>query len=93
MAYSCDKVFEFFREICAIPHGTYHIEEISDYLAEFARSRDLRFIQDELKNVIIFKDATPGYENEPAVILQANDKSVVIHAHKQMASANVCVAA
>ena len=39
MAYSCDKVFEFFREICAIPHGTYHIEEISDYLADFARSR------------------------------------------------------
>ena len=78
MAYSCDKVFEFFREICAIPHGTYHIEEISDYLAEFARSRDLRFIQDELKNVIIFKDATPGYENEPAVILQGHMDMVAV---------------
>ena len=78
MAYSCDKVFEFFREICAIPHGTYHIEEISDYLADFARSRDLRFIQDELKNVIIFKDATPGYENEPAVILQGHMDMVAV---------------
>ena len=55
-------VFRFFEEICNIPHGSGNVEKISDYLVSFARERGLYCRQDEMKNVIISKDAAPGYE-------------------------------
>ncbi len=65
-------VFRFFEDICAIPHGSGNTKAISDYLADFARSRGLRYIQDSLNNVIIFKDGSAGYEDHPPVILQGH---------------------
>ena len=78
MSTNTDRVFEIFKEICSIPHGTYHIDAISDYLAQFAEKCGLRYIQDDLKNVIIFKDASAGYEKEPAVILQGHMDMVAV---------------
>lgn len=72
------KVFYFFEEICKIPHGSGNISRISDYLADFARKRELFCIQDEWKNIIITKPATPGYEQEPAVILQGHMDMVAV---------------
>ena len=66
------SVFGYFEEICAIPHGSRNTRMISDYLVNFAKAHDLRYIQDEADNVIIFGDATPGYEDHPAVILQGH---------------------
>ena len=51
------KVFYFFEEICQIPHGSGNVEAISDYLKHFAVERGLNVIQDELKNIIIVKEA------------------------------------
>ena len=65
-------VFYYFEEICRIPHGSGNTGQISDYLANFARERNLSYIQDELGNVIIRKPAAPGYENVPGVILQGH---------------------
>lgn len=72
------KVFYFFEEICNIPHGSYEIDKISDYLAAFAKERNLDYIQDEVKNVIINKPATKGYENEPVVIIQGHMDMVAV---------------
>jgi len=66
------SVFGYFEEICAIPHGSRNTKMISDYLVNFAKEHDLRYIQDEADNVILFGDATPGYEDHPAVILQGH---------------------
>ncbi|MDY3919144.1 MAG: beta-Ala-His dipeptidase, partial [Candidatus Limivivens sp.] len=66
------RVFHYFEELCRIPHGSYNTKEISDYLAAFAREHGLRCRQDESNNVIIWKDASPGYENAPVVILQGH---------------------
>ena len=65
-------VLRFFEEIAAIPHGSHNTRAISDYLADFARARGLRFRQDAADNVIIWKDASPGYEAAPAVMLQGH---------------------
>lgn len=65
-------VFGFFEEICAIPHGSGNTKAISDYLVEFARQRDLRYVQDEKNNVIIFQDGTCGMENHDPVIIQGH---------------------
>lgn len=66
------RVFHYFEEIAKIPHGSRNTKQISDYLVEFAKKHELRFIQDSLNNVIIFKDAAQGYENAPTVILQGH---------------------
>lgn len=66
------KVFEFFEEICAIPHGSGNTKAISDYLVSFAKERNLRYIQDEANNVILFQDGTCGMEDHPPVILQGH---------------------
>ena len=47
------KVFQFFEEICRIPHGTFDTKRISDYCVSFAKERGLEVIQDEVNNVII----------------------------------------
>ena len=66
------RVFHFFEEICGIPHGSYNTKAISDYLAAFAKERGLKYIQDEVNNVVIFGEATEGYEDAPAVMLQGH---------------------
>ena len=65
-------VFHFFEEICGIPHGSSDTKKISDYLVKFAIDKNLRYIQDESNNVIIFKDGTAGYEDSAPVMLQGH---------------------
>ncbi|MDD2972082.1 MAG: aminoacyl-histidine dipeptidase [Lachnospiraceae bacterium] len=66
------EVFQYFEEICNIPHGSYHEKQISDYCVAFAKEHNLEVIQDKLYNIIIRKPATPGYENVPALIIQGH---------------------
>ena len=66
------SVFGFFEEICGIPHGSRNTKAISDYLVDFAKARNLRYIQDEVNNVIIFQNGTCGYEDRDPVILQGH---------------------
>lgn len=65
-------VFRFFEEMCAIPHSSTNTKQVSDWLMDFARERGLEAYQDRLNNVIIIKEAAPGYESAPAVILQGH---------------------
>ena len=67
-----ERVFYYFEEITKIPHGSGNTKQISDYLAEFARNHGLKYIQDESNNIIIFKEASKGYEKAPCVILQGH---------------------
>lgn len=66
------RVFHFFEELCAIPHGSGNTKAVSDWLVDFAKARGLRYVQDQLNNVVIFQDAAPGYESAEPVILQGH---------------------
>lgn len=66
------RVMYYFEEIAAIPHGSKNTKAVSDYLVKFAESNGLKYRQDKLGNVVIFKDAAPGYEDKEAVILQGH---------------------
>ena len=66
------RVFHYFEQICAIPHGSGDTRRISDYCVHFAEEHNLWYVQDALNNVIIKKPATVGYEDHPAVILQGH---------------------
>ncbi|MBR4656474.1 MAG: aminoacyl-histidine dipeptidase [Oscillospiraceae bacterium] len=67
-----ERALYYFEEICKIPHGSRNTKQISDYLVRFAKERGLRCVQDEVNNVVIYKDGTPGYEDHPTVILQGH---------------------
>ena len=73
-----ERVFYYFEEITKIPHGSGNVRQISDYLKAFAQRNGLFCIQDELSNIIIVKEATPGYENEPPLIFQGHMDMVAV---------------
>ena len=66
------SVFGYFEEICSIPHGSRNTKAISDYLVSFAQEHGIRYIQDELNNVLMFQEGTCGYEEHPPVVLQGH---------------------
>ena len=66
------NVFYYFEKLCAIPHGSGNTKPISDYLVAFAKEHDLRYIQDELNNVILFGEGTCGLEDHSPVIIQGH---------------------
>lgn len=73
MKFDLDKPYcAFFHEICKIPHGSRNERQLSDWLVAFAKERDLSYIQDDLFNVVIYKPASPDYENHQGVIIQAH---------------------
>lgn len=73
-----ERVFHYFEEICSMPHGSGNVGQISNYLASFAKEHGLFCVQDALKNIIIIKPASEGYEEEPAVILQGHMDMVAV---------------
>lgn len=73
-----ENVFYYFEKICGIPHGSGNTRQISDYLAEFAEKRNLEHYQDKAGNVIIIKEASPGYEDHEPVILQGHMDMVAV---------------
>ena len=69
---NADRVFHYFREISAIPHGSHHTKEISDYIAAFAKEKGLEYVQDDANNVIISKKASEGCEDAEPIALQGH---------------------
>ncbi len=65
-------VFGYFEKLCSMPHGSGNTRIISDYLVSFAREQGIRYIQDELNNVILFGEASEGYEDHEPVIIQGH---------------------
>lgn len=63
---------DYFKEMCLIPHGSGNTKAMSDYFENFAKAHSLKVIREECGNIIIFKDATEGYENSAPVILQGH---------------------
>jgi len=72
------KVMKYFEKLTEIPRGSGNEQEVSDYLVDFAKERNLEVLQDEALNVIIKKPATTGYEKGKSVILQGHMDIVCI---------------
>ncbi len=71
-------VFSYFDAICGIPHGSGNTQKISDFCVAFAKEHGLAYRQEPCGNVIIWKDATPGYEHAPTVMLQGHMDMVAV---------------
>ena len=66
------RVFYYFEQISKIPRGSYNMDAIAQYCVDFATQHNLKFVRDDANNVIIFKDATAGYEQSTPIILQGH---------------------
>ena len=71
-----EKVLDYFKEITKIPRESGHEEHIIAYLQEFAAKNGLECRTDEAGNVLIVKEAAPGFENVPAIVLQSHTDMV-----------------
>lgn len=71
-------VFAYFEKLCSVPHGSHNTKQISDLCVGFAKELGLRWRQDEVNNVVIWKPASPGYEGAEPVILQGHMDMVCV---------------
>ncbi len=69
-------VWGIFEEITRVPRPSKHEEKIIAYLVDFALRHNLRHKVDAAGNVVIYKPATAGYEDHPAVVLQSHSDMV-----------------
>ncbi len=70
------KVFDYFSEMSQIPRGSGNTDEITDYIVKFAEDHDLWYRTDQANNIIIKKNASPGYEDAEPMILQGHTDMV-----------------
>lgn len=69
---SPNNLWFYFNEICSIPHPSGKEGKIRDYLLDFGKKHNLDTQTDKVGNVFLHKEASKGYENSPALILQAH---------------------
>lgn len=62
----------YFEKICKIPHGSYNEEKIADYVVEIAKKYNRQYYRDHMNNVIVYKDASKGYEDHETILLGAH---------------------
>ena len=65
-------LWQWFDKICAIPHPSYHEEQIANFIIDWAKSQSLFVERDDAGNILIRKPATKGMENRQTLALQAH---------------------
>ena len=66
------EFFYWFGEISVIPRETRNEWGIVEFLQNFAKERGIPCDTDEIGNVFMTIPATPGYEDQPAILFQAH---------------------
>ncbi len=74
--YEPEKLFRYFEDLCAIPHGSGNEAAVAAWLCDFAAARGLDHVRDAYNNVLIRLPATPGREGEPPLLLQGHTDMV-----------------
>lgn len=65
-------LWQWFAQICAIPHPSKHEQALSQHIQAWAKDKGLALIEDKVGNLIIKKPATPGMEKCKTVVIQAH---------------------
>jgi dipeptidase D len=65
-------LWQWFAQICAIPHPSKHEAALSAHIQAWAKERNLTVTVDQVGNLIIRKPATAGMENRKTVVIQAH---------------------
>ncbi len=73
---NAERILEIFKEITRIPRESGHEEQMQAYLHRFAADRGLECRTDKVGNVCIVKEAAPGKEAVPTLVLQGHQDMV-----------------
>lgn len=65
-------LWNYFYEMSQIPRPSKKEEKIRQYVIEFAKSNNFKYVEDETGNIVVYAPATPGYENTPTIVLQGH---------------------
>jgi dipeptidase D len=61
-----------FADLNAVPRPSKKEDRVIEFMKKFGNDLGLETFEDEIRNVIIRKPATPGMENRKAVVLQGH---------------------
>ena len=61
-----------FTDLNAVPRPSKKEERVIEFMKNFGNSLGLEAFEDEIRNVIIRKPATPGMENRKAIVMQGH---------------------
>ena len=70
--YQPAHVVRYFEEICAIPHPSHHEQALCAYIRGCAERYGHRYVEDAAGNLMVYLNATPGYEDKAPMLLQAH---------------------
>ena len=65
-------IFSIFDQINHVPRPSKKEEKIRQYLLDFAAKHNIPVRTDAVGNVVMTREATPGHEKAPVVVLQAH---------------------
>lgn len=65
-------LWQHFEEFLKIPHGSGNEKALGDYIISVAERNNLPWKRDDVGNVVVSKDGSPGKEDAPGVILQGH---------------------
>ena len=71
-----NSVLKIFKEITSVPRESGHEAPMTAWLQKFAADHSLECKTDKTGNVLIVKEAAPGKENVPTLVLQAHQDMV-----------------
>lgn len=69
---------DYFRQICEIPRESGNEEGMRKYILSWADANGFEAKRDKAGNIIVYCNATEGYENVPAVALQGHMDMVCV---------------
>ncbi len=61
-----------FADLNAVPRGSKKEERVIEFMKDFGTKLGLETFEDDVRNVIIRKPATPGMENRKGIVLQSH---------------------
>ncbi len=67
-----ERLWHYFEEITKIPRASKNEKEILEYIKLFAENRKCDYAQDTAGNIVIRREASPGFEDKPVVVLQSH---------------------
>jgi len=66
------RLWNNFADLNAVPRASKKEEEVIDFMKNFGKSLGLETFEDDIRNVIIRKPASPGMENRKGIVLQSH---------------------
>ncbi|MBR1733476.1 MAG: beta-Ala-His dipeptidase, partial [Alloprevotella sp.] len=65
-------VWKNFDLLTQVPRPSGHLEKVQKFLLDWAKEHNVEAFQDEAGNILMYKPATPGYEDRKVITLQGH---------------------